>query len=733
MLRLVWGQFWRWRRAAALGVLAGFWLCPAWATAAAKSSELLELPLESLMGLTVSVASPFRENVMAAASSVAVLRPEDWQRRGARSLEEALDQVPAVVSYGSLGGARMTAIRGYATELSSRGIATLLDGVPLNNFSYATANYDTPFYPLSLFNRVEMIRGPGSTLYGSDAFHGVVALTSWDPSASANSAQLSAGSQDDGVAALHINARRDSDWRVNAGIAATHHGDRDLSYTYTNPDPDSNNTATGVRDNHEHDVAGFLHLGIGAPALSNGLWRLSFYGDRYRARGFPGLGTQFYQPLQQLFHLASLSLAQDRETSGQESGFWLVQLLHQRPLRAGLELELRSFQWQSDQTWEFDLTRHPDVLVLKGLNIPLRCRQSPDPPSFPPASPLFCGHIVHQGAADRRQGVHALLKRDEDDGATQWALGAGRDWLKVLESKGNRIAPDGTVYLDIVGIPKNAARHIDHLLFQGRTALPGGRWSVVYGVRWDDYTDVGSATSPRLGLIYQPQAAWAMKALYSHAFRAPSAVEQKGTAAGGQQLPNPNIRPETIDSVELVGQHQTEGQETELVVFQSRWQDGIVLAPLGPGINQYQNTGSNRAHGVELAHRQELGPWRLEANAAYVRSKNEQSQLAYGAFPRYTLNLGVGRRLTWQWELWVNERALLDLTQTDALGNQAALPASDFYRTDLHLSRQFSAGRLWGDVRNLTDRHNTVPALYNAEGGLPDERRSWRLGAELTF
>lgn len=697
------------------------------------SDALLDLPLESLLQVSVFVASPFQENVIDAASSVAVLQPEDWQRRGARSVEEALEQVPAVVAYPSLGGARMLAVRGYATELSVRGIATQLDGVPLNNFSYATAAYDTPFFPLALLSRIEMIRGAGSTLYGSDAFHGVVALTTWDPMASGHAVQLAAGNQDDGVAALRFHEGSHRDWRVSGGLAATHHGDRDLPYSYTNPDPNSNNTATGVRDYHEHDLAGSLHVARGAAELEGGLWRLSLYGDRYRSRGFPSVGSQFYQPIEQAFHLASLSLNQDRDVFGQESSFWQAQLLHERTLRPGVALQLRTFQWQSDQTWEIDFSRYPDMLVLKGRNIPLFCRTSLNPPAFPPASPLFCAHIAHQGTADRRQGVNVLLKRDVGGAATQWALGLGRDWLRVLDAGSDRIAPDGTVYLDDESPFEDASRRIDHLLFQARTTTQDGRWSLIYGARWDDYTDVGGATSPRLGLIFRPQAEWALKLLYSHAFRAPSAAEQQGTGAGSVQLPNPAIRPETIDTVELVGQHQANGQETELVVFQSKWQDGIVLAPLGPGMNQYQNTGSNHAAGLELTHRHEVGLWRLEANVAYVHSENDQSNMPYAAFPRYTLNLGLGRRIGRLWELWLNERALLHRTRTDALGSQAAASAPNYFRTDLHLSRQFSSSRLWLDVRNLTDRHNTISALYNAEGGLPDERRGWRLGVELDF
>lgn len=95
----------------------------------AADADLFDLPLESLLEVKVNVASPHETSVQDSAASVAVLTPESWDRRSAHTLAEALEQVPAVSVYSSLGGAHMIAVRGYATELSARGIATLLDGV----------------------------------------------------------------------------------------------------------------------------------------------------------------------------------------------------------------------------------------------------------------------------------------------------------------------------------------------------------------------------------------------------------------------------------------------------------------------------------------------------------------------------------------------------------------------------------------------------------------------------
>lgn len=702
---------------------------------AISQEELFDLPLESLLDLPVSIASPFQENVADAASSVAVLQPEDWQRRAARSVEEALEQVPGTVSYYSLGGARMTAVRGYATELSSRGVAMLLDGVPLNNFSYGTAIYDAPFHPLPLLNRIEMIRGPGSTLYGSDAFHGVIALHTPGAGTPQPLQHVAAAGTDDlGEFAL-AGSGRHGRWRNNAGVAWTHHGNQQREYDYT--EPFTGNMASGTRDDHVHNGAGFVHLETGNAREADGLWRLSFYGDTYESRGFPGIGRQFYQPLQANFQLQSLNLGRDRDRIGQDSTFWLAHLEHVRPVGETYELNVSAYEWRGEQTWILDLSRYPLTLTTTG-NTVLPCRTSPAQTGV---SPLYCPHTLYQGTADRRHGMDLLLRAARGPGNTEWAVGVGRDLLTVLDAPLQRTGLLGEAYVNETSPFAGANRHIDHAQFHARSHYMDDRLNLSYGLRWDDYSDGRSATSPRLGVIWKFTPAWSGKALYGHAFRAPTAAESAGGGAGSFQLPNPDIKPETIDTGELVAQYQAAGHNSTITAFYSRWEDGIVLNPLGPSQNQYQNTGASHAYGVELGHQRQRGSWRMEANTTWTYSVNDHAPLAsggygsqeYSAFPAWLLNLGVGRSFAGGWELWLNERAMFDYAESDAIAGRSAPRAPDYWRTDLHLQKQTARSRIWLDLRNLFDRDNIVPALYNAEGGLPDEGFSLRLGIQWSL
>jgi iron complex outermembrane receptor protein len=691
----------------------------------AGAADVLDLPLESLMRLPVSVDSPFQETVFDAAATVAVLRPADWQKRSANTLGQALEQVPAVASYETLGGAHALMVRGYANELSVRGIATQLDGVPLDNYSYATAAYDLPFFPLGLLGSVEMVRGPGSTLYGSDAFHGVLDLHTWLPEDGQRTLALQGGShQLAGLTGLVANGG--PVWSASAGAALSHRGNLDNPYTFT--DPASGAQREGERDNNLRDGAGMLHLETGSAQTS--LWRISLYGDNYHARGFSGVGTQFYQPLQGSIQSASLNFSGAHDLIGQDSSFAQGQILNQRALGDGLELEVRVFRWQSSQTWILDNQDLPQTLTTAGGTV-LPCRTAVAQPG---ASPLYCPNTLFQSVTNERSGIHVLLKDAVSLDRTQWAVGVGRDWLKVLDATVIRApfngAPD---YVNAVSPFSGAARHVDYVLAQGRTSLLANRLAAVYGLRWDDYSDVGSSSSPRLGLIWTPRPNWAGKLLYSHAFRAPSAGELYGAGAGSLQKGNPDLKAETLDTLELVLQHQGEGKSTELVLFGNRWNNAIELNPAGLGQNQYQNSGRNRARGVELSRQARLLGWTFEGNVSWVSSLNQDTHAYYTAFPRYIANLGVGHPLPRNWSLWLNERAMLDMTATDMIGSATPVRAPNFYRTDLHLEQQRPHCRLSVDVRNLFDHHNVVPALFNAEGGIPDEPRSLVLGVEVPY
>ncbi len=104
-------------------------------------------------------------------SSVSVLTGADLERQGITTVLDALRQVPGlgIVQTGSYGGATSVFIRGGESKFAK----VLVDGVPVNDpggaFDFSTLSTDN-------LDRIEIVRGPASVLYGSDAMAGVVQL-----------------------------------------------------------------------------------------------------------------------------------------------------------------------------------------------------------------------------------------------------------------------------------------------------------------------------------------------------------------------------------------------------------------------------------------------------------------------------------------------------------------------------------------------------------------------------
>ena len=139
--------------------------------------DLTELPLEALMQIKVPEiysASKFEQKATAAPASATVITSDEIKRYGYRTLGDILASVPGFYvsydrNYAYLGA------RGVNLGNANNRILLLVDGHRINNDLNDSAAIDTSFMlDVDLIDRVEIIHGPGSVLYGNNAFFGVV-------------------------------------------------------------------------------------------------------------------------------------------------------------------------------------------------------------------------------------------------------------------------------------------------------------------------------------------------------------------------------------------------------------------------------------------------------------------------------------------------------------------------------------------------------------------------------
>lgn len=160
----------------ALVFLVCLLVAPLWAQPTPdKESEVdySVFSLEELFRVDVITASKQKEPLWDAPGVVSVLTRQEIEKFGANNLWELLDRLPAVQKNFS-SGVISTSVRG-GEGFSQAHILMLIDGRPLRTSSGNISIYNSYLtFPLSMIERIEMVRGPGSTLYGTNAFEGVI-------------------------------------------------------------------------------------------------------------------------------------------------------------------------------------------------------------------------------------------------------------------------------------------------------------------------------------------------------------------------------------------------------------------------------------------------------------------------------------------------------------------------------------------------------------------------------
>jgi iron complex outermembrane receptor protein len=158
-----------------------------------KIQNIEQLDLASLLG-TVSSVSRKTESVLKAPAAVTTLSADELRRSGAQMLPDLLRSVPGVQVYRNAAGSYVVSLRG-TNGLANNNVVVLVDGVELN--SPIDGSVDWAGIPVAVedVEKVEVVRGPVSTIYGADAYTGVINIvTTGDKDAYAgNRARLYGG------------------------------------------------------------------------------------------------------------------------------------------------------------------------------------------------------------------------------------------------------------------------------------------------------------------------------------------------------------------------------------------------------------------------------------------------------------------------------------------------------------------------------------------------------------
>jgi iron complex outermembrane receptor protein len=138
--------------------------------------ELKKLSVEQLMEVEVTSVSRTEEALAGVPAALIVVTNEDIRRSGATSVPEALRLLPGVHVARQTSSAWAISARGFSS-LNSEKLLVLSDTRSIYTPLFSGVFWDVQNYVLQDIERIEVIRGPGATLWGSNAVNGVVNIT----------------------------------------------------------------------------------------------------------------------------------------------------------------------------------------------------------------------------------------------------------------------------------------------------------------------------------------------------------------------------------------------------------------------------------------------------------------------------------------------------------------------------------------------------------------------------
>jgi iron complex outermembrane receptor protein len=647
------------------------WFVPA--LVLAQDEDVTELNLQELRGLQVYSASLYVQNNRDAPSSVTVITSEQIRTFGYRTLADILQSVRGFYvtydrNYSYLG------VRGFSPpgDLNDRTLL-LINGHRLNENVYNSALLGTEFQlDVDLIDRVEIVRGPSSSVYGGSAFFAVVNVIT-------KSAHSMSGLEISGAADGFGTYKGRSTYGT-----ALHGVDMLFSGTvYGSAGPGS-----------------LFYPAFNSPQTNNGIARNADY-DSFRSI-FANLHFR---------HLTLEAVASTRDKGVPTGSFGTI--------------------FNDDRTHTIDSRGYLDLLYQRvfGQDTDLNTRVFFD-------RSIYRGLYVYPGEGDGAPQLNHDLGRGDWLGVAarvtktvsrkhKATVGAEVRYNLRQDQSNYNTAPL-VVYLQDKRTSSEWA-----LYGQDQFTIRKG---LIFnaGLRHDHYSTFGGTTNPRLALIYNPLKRTTLKLIFGRAFRPPNNYELF-YHDGFSQEANPYLRPEKIQTTELVWEQDlSTAFRLSAAVFGNRI-TGLVGEGTDPnnGLLHFQNSQTAHSRGAELEIAGKTHQVEGRISYTFQKTRDETSHILLADSPEQLFKMNLAVPLLHRALSGAVEFDFVD--QRTAVTGE---PVPGHFLTNFTLtSREFAGGfRLSGSIYNLFNRGYSDPVGVEIVGSeVPQDGIDFRIKLTKTF
>lgn len=641
------------------------------------------------------------EKLLRLAPAVAsVITASEIQKMGATELNQILETVPGLhVSAPTTLLNPIFTIRGIHSDFNPQ-VLVLINGIPITNVLPGNRGQVWGGMPVQNIARIEVIRGPGSAIYGADAFSGVIDIIT------KTSEEIDG--LDSGFRAGNFETREG--WLQYGG----NFKGLDVAFSF------QAGSTEGQRRVIESDAQSFFDSQFGSRAslapgsvntgrryidtsldLALDNWRLRLW---WQGRDRVGTGAGFAQALDPQGSSSSSRFNADLTYANDHwfDNLDLTAQLSYFDVANQSDLEIfppgSAFSQLDSQGQFIALNAFPNG-VLGSPDIFERHYRA----DFSGTYTGFHNHALRIGTGYRFQDLYKVNDRKN-------FFQAGNPFPIPLQP-GENSRPFISAH----------SRSIVFGFIQDEWNFLKD-WTLTSGFRYDYYSDFGGTVNPRLALVWQTTYSLTSKLIYGRAFRAPAFGEQFSNTETPAFLGNPNLKPEKINTLELAFDYQPRDELGAKLNLFHYWYNDIIRPVPNPDstIRTFQNAGNQRGYGLELeGNWNPLDALHFKANYAYQKSTDQRSKANVGFAPSHR----VYGRMDWEfyrdWNLdvqtnWVGDR------KRPATDRRAQVP--DYFSVDLTVRGEelFDDWGLSMSVRNLFDANarEPSPSFSNAQMSL---------------
>jgi iron complex outermembrane receptor protein len=632
--------------------------------------DFSEISLEELLDVTITSASKHEQEISQAPAFVTIITEEMIEAFNYRRVADALRSVP---------GLWITNDR-YLFQLGIRGVAVhgdwnsrillLLNGHSLNEQWCGSANLDELLgIDMSNVKRIEVVKGPGSSLYGSNAFFGVINVVTKDAE-SAEGPSLVARFVDkvnrtDGV--FSFERKFSTDFKVLfSGAVSNAQGDRLFFPEYRDLE-ESERIALEEKGYSKYFLS-LDKLTGGYTSKTDFLKSYSLFLDLYykdfsvlskisdRNKGIPSgyYGSVF-----------------NTDKNRMEERFNFLELKYQKPFSNKHKFMGRVY---------YDDYYFADYILYNYFSDPEEEYENP---------PYLPGPVWIDKGTDKFWGTE--LQFDLRVSSNQrLILGGEFQNHKVEQHSGETDKSEERIEREVTPeVVRRSDQNIFNLYAQNEYN-PTKELNLVLGLHYNKDAHCQGRVTPKLGLIIFPKEKTAFKLLYAQGFRAPTIYERTFDDAT-YYIGNERLVPEEIKSYEFVFEKYMPWVRIVTTFYMNEAKKIITQEtvdssdPIHPGgtyeeeVFQYQNVEKVEAKGVEFSIERSLKErWGGFFNFSYSLTKDTQTGLRLSNSPKVLSNLGLNYN-------WIKNRfgTALELQYVDKREAYNGQIASSYLCTNL--------------------------------------------------